>query len=223
RRGRIGNALACDIWRGAVNRFKHRRVGLGGVDIARGCQADAACNSACQVGQDIAEEVIGDNNVVALRIGDHVNSGGVDVVVVDLDLREFLGDIFYGALPQVTSVDQHVGLVHQGQLFATALGTVESIAYHALDAVAGVLRDLRGHLVLSTLTQSTAIARIQAFGTFANYDEVNLAGISQRRNRGWVQLGRTQVHVVIQCKAQLEQQTALQDPWRNLAWRTHGT
>src|SRR5699024_11040074 len=84
RRGRIGNALACDIWCGAVNRFKHRRVGLGGVDIARGCQADAACNSACQVGQDIDEEVIGDNNVVALRIGDHVNSGGVDVVVVDL-------------------------------------------------------------------------------------------------------------------------------------------
>src|SRR5699024_9411388 len=101
--------------------------------------------------------------------------------------------------------------------------TVEGMAYHEFDAGAGVLRDLRGHLVLSTLTQSTAIARIQAFGTFANHDEVNLAGISQRRNRGWVQLGRAQVHVVVQCKAQLEQQTALQDSWRNLAWRTHGT
>src|SRR5699024_11316811 len=115
------------------------------------------------------------DHVVALRIGAHVDGGGVDVVVVDLDLWEFLGDIFYGALPQVTSVDQHVGLVHQGQLLAATLGAVEAIAYHALYAVAGVLTDLRRYLVLCTLAQGTAVAGIQACGAFANHAEVMLA------------------------------------------------
>src|SRR5699024_6861047 len=158
----------------------------------------------CQVGQNVAEEVVSDNDVIARRVGNHVNGCSVDVVVVDFDVWKFRCDLINGALPQVTSVDQHVGLVHQGQLLTAVLRAVESITHNALNTVTGVLRNLRGHLMLSALAQGAAVAGVQALGAFADNDEVNLTWISQRRYRGWVQLRWAQVNMVVESKAQLQ-------------------
>src|SRR5699024_10151211 len=133
--GWIRNTLASDIWCRAVYWLKHRRVSTGGVNIARRRQADAACYCTCQVGQNVAKEVVGDDDVIARRVGNHVNGCSVDVVVVDFNLREFRCYLINGALPQVTSVDQHIGLVYQGQLLTAVLRAVESITHNALNTV----------------------------------------------------------------------------------------
>ena len=126
------------------------------------------------------------------------------MVVVDFDVWEFRCDLINGALPQVTSVDQHIGLVYQGQLLTAVLRAVESITHNALNTVTGVLRNLRGDFVLSALAQGAAVAGVQALGAFADHDEVNLTRISQRRYRGWVQLRWAQVNMVVESKAQLQ-------------------
>src|SRR5699024_1142100 len=105
--GRIRNALPSDIRRGTVHWLEHRRVSAGGVNIARGCQTDATGYSASQVSQNIAEEIIGDNHVIARWVSDHVDGCRIDVVVVDFNLGKFWRNLINGALPQVTSVDQH--------------------------------------------------------------------------------------------------------------------
>ena len=120
-RGRgIGDALAGDVGRRAVHRLEHARVGPGNVEIAAGGQPDAAGDRRAEVGEDVAEKVVGDDDVEALRGGDEVHRRRVDVAVVDADLRKLLRYGVDGALPQATGVDQHVRLVHQGQLLLAA-------------------------------------------------------------------------------------------------------
>ncbi|EUA14067.1 hypothetical protein I553_7187 [Mycobacterium xenopi 4042] len=99
RRGRVSDALTGDIGRAAVDRFEHRRVGAGGVDIAAGGQADAAAHRRRQVGDDVAEQVVGDDDVEPARVGDQVNRRRVDVLIGHLDLRELLTDLIDGPRP----------------------------------------------------------------------------------------------------------------------------
>ena len=56
---------------------------------------------ATEVGEDVAEQVVGDDHVVALRVLDEVDARSVDVVVRRLDLGYSAGDFVERALPQV--------------------------------------------------------------------------------------------------------------------------
>ncbi len=87
RGSRVGDALARDVGGTAVHRFKHRRVGSGRVDIAAGGQADSAAHRSGEVGDDVAEKVVGDDDVEPAGIGDHIDGGRVDVLIGDLDVR----------------------------------------------------------------------------------------------------------------------------------------
>ena len=77
-------------------------------------------DGAAEVGEDVAEEVVGDDHVVAPGSCDEVDAGGVDVVVGGLDVGVLGGDLVEGPLPQVAGEGQHVGLVHQRQVLAGA-------------------------------------------------------------------------------------------------------
>src|SRR5699024_11673576 len=177
RGARVGNPLPGDIRGRTVHGLEHGGVVVGRVDIARGGQADAAGHRARQVGQNVSEEVIGDDDVVAGWVGDYVDGRGVDVVVVHLDVREFLTDRLDGTLPQATGVDEDIGLVDPGQLFAALLGAAEGVADDALNAEPGVLADLAGDLVVGAFAQGAAVAAVEALSTFADDHEVDLAGV----------------------------------------------
>ena len=56
--------------------------GAVGVEVGRGGVADAPGHRAGQVGDDVAEQVVGDDHVVAVGVLHQVDAGGVDVVVV---------------------------------------------------------------------------------------------------------------------------------------------
>ena len=135
---RVGDALAGDVVGGAVHRLEERRPGAGRVEVGRGGEADAAADGAGQVGQDVAEEVVGHDDVVALRLLDQVDARGVDVVVVPGDVGELGRDLVDGALPQVAGEGEHVGLVDQGQVAAgSPRRQIEGEADAALGAHAG--------------------------------------------------------------------------------------
>ena len=146
-----------------------------------GRQADAAGDGSSEVGEDVAEEVVGDDDVEAGGVGDHEDRGGVDVQVVVGDLGEFLGHGLDSALPQVPGEDQDVVLVDQGDVLARTLaGAAEGITDNALHAVGGVEGDLGGNLVRGAGAQGAAVAHIGTFGTFADHDEIDGAGVGQR-------------------------------------------
>ena len=58
---------AGDVGRRAVHRLEQRRAGAVGVEVGRRRQPDAAGDGAGQVGEDVAEQVVGDDHVVAAR------------------------------------------------------------------------------------------------------------------------------------------------------------
>ena len=125
-----------------------RGRGAVGVDVAGGREADAAGDGGGEVGDDVAEEVVGDDHVEARRVGGHEDHRRVDVHVVGGDVGELRGDLLEQPPPDRAGVDQHVGLVDQRELLArAALGAGERVADDPLDAERGVDRDLGGDLV----------------------------------------------------------------------------
>ena len=127
------------------------------------------------------------------------------------DLRVFLGHLVDDALPHVAGVDQHVLLVHEGHVLPALHGQLEGVTYHALHAVGGVDGDFGGHLVRGATADGAAGTAVQAFGAFTHDHEVDVTRVGERRGNALVQLGRTQVHVLVQVEAELEQQAAFQN------------
>ena len=77
---RIGQILARDRRRRAVHRLEHRR--LAGMNIAAGGHAQAALQSGGEVGDDVAEHVIGHDHVEGPRIAHHLHAERVHVHVL---------------------------------------------------------------------------------------------------------------------------------------------
>ena len=142
----VGSAMRCpgDVGSRTVHRLEHAGERAVGVDVARGRQADAAADRAGQVGEDVAEEVVRDDDVESSRVGDEEDRRGVDVQVVDRDIGILGRHRVDRALPERPGEDEHVGLVHERELLARASGCRgERVAHDALDPERGV----DGHLV----------------------------------------------------------------------------
>ena len=187
-----------DVGGRAVDGLEQRRPGAGGVEVARRRPADAAGDRAAEVGEDVAEEVVGDDDVVAARVLDEVDAGGVDVVVGGGDVGELGRDRLERALPQVAGEREHVGLVDQREVLALArLREVERVAHAPLDAHAGVHRALRRDLVRRALAQEPALAGVGTLGVLADDDHVD--AVVQRARTG---RERAQVDVEVELEAE---------------------
>ena len=171
---RVGRAGAGDVVGGAVHRLEQRRAGAGRVQVGRGGEADPAGDGAGEVGEDVAEEVVGDDDVVARGPLDQVDAGRVDVVVVTAHPGVLGGHLVDGPLPQVAGEGEDVGLVHEGEVMpgSRLRGELEGEADAALDPHAGVDRALGGHLVGRALAQEAALAGVGTFGVLPDDDEV---------------------------------------------------
>ena len=89
----VGSALRCPAMSGAEPCTGSNMLGVVplGVDVAAGGQTDAAGDGAGQVGQDVAEQVVGDDHVEPGRIGGQQDRRRVDVQVVDGDVGKLGG------------------------------------------------------------------------------------------------------------------------------------
>src|SRR5699024_3587264 len=95
--------------------------GARDVQVARCCQADATGYSGGQVGNNVAEHVVGDDDIKPARIGGHEDGGRIHVQVVMGDVRVFCCDLVDDAVPQMSGVDQHVMFVDQCHVLAFAV------------------------------------------------------------------------------------------------------
>ena len=201
-----------------MHRLEHGRIRARGIDVSGGSKANTASYRDRQIGQNVSKKVIGDNNVIARRLCHHINSRSINMLVIHPNLWKLGGDFINGALPQPTSIDQDICLVHQGQMLTALRCPRKRIAYYTLHAETSILRYLAGHLVLSSLSQGTAVSTVQTLGTFAHHNEIDIARFSERRGSGGIEPGGAQVHVMIQRKPHLKQQSPLQHTWWHLTW-----
>jgi len=88
RRSRIGDSPTGDVRRGAVDGLEHGGVTAAGVDVSAGSQADAAGYGGPDVGEDVAEEVVRDDDIEATRLADEEHGSSIDVAVIDGDVGE---------------------------------------------------------------------------------------------------------------------------------------
>ena len=127
------------------------------------------------------------------------------------NFRIFLGDLIDDALPHVSGVDEHVLLVHEGHMLPALHGQLEGVTHHTFHAVGGV-DGLVADLVRGAAANRSAGAAVQAFGAFTHHDEVRYHRVGERGGHALVQLGRTQVDVLVEIETELEQQARSRMP-----------
>jgi hypothetical protein len=163
-----------------------------------------------EVGDDVAEQIVGDDDVEAAGVGDHVDGRRVDVLIGDFDVGEVLADLGDGPRPQRAGERQHVGLVHQRQVLAPLGRPAERVTHHALHAERGVQAHLGGHFVRGADADRAARAGVWPLGALAHDHEVDGGIACQRAVDTRKQPRRTQIDVMVELEAQPEQQPALQ-------------
>jgi len=117
---RVGDALSGDVGRGTVDGLEER--GLAGVNVGGRCEAEAAGELRGEVRDDVAEKVVGDDDVELAGIADKFHGEGVDVEVAGVDFGIFGAEGFEGALPEVASEGHGVGLVGHAEAEGLARG-----------------------------------------------------------------------------------------------------
>ena len=116
----IGNSLARDVRRGAVDRLVEIDLAA---DAGRGQHAERAGNDGRLVGENVSEEIFREHHIVAGGLGDDVHGEGIHQGVLERDLGEFGGDAGDHLTPEARGL-QHVGLIDGDQLLAAALRRV---------------------------------------------------------------------------------------------------
>jgi folate-binding protein YgfZ len=209
---RIGHVLTRDRRGRAVDRFEHRS--LSGMNVAAGGHAKASLQAGGQVGDDVAEHVIRDDDVELAGIADHLQAERVNVHMLRGDLRIFARDFLEHALPQASRVSHGIGLIAHEDLLArraiepsVVLAILEGMADDTLSTLVRVDVFLDRDFVAGTLFEYAASIRVNAFGVFADDDEIDVLrlDILQGAERRVEQPDRTDVGVEIHLEAHAKQ------------------
>src|SRR5262249_62207275 len=90
-----------DVGSRPVHGLEDGRAGAGRVQVGRRGATDPARHRAGEVGEDVAEEIVGDDHVVPAGILHEVDAGGGDVVVTGPHVRMLAGDVVERTPPEV--------------------------------------------------------------------------------------------------------------------------
>ena len=178
------------------------------MDVAGGGHAQPALQGRPDVGDDVAEHVVGHDHLELRRVEHHLHGQVVREEVDGLDARVLVRDVLEHALPEVVGVDEHVGLVRHHDLRTSAgLGVVEGVADDPRHALARVDVHLRRDLVRCALLEIPAHHHVEAFRVLAEDHEVDVLGrdVLQRAELGVEEPHRTVVHVQVEAEPHAEQ------------------
>ena len=193
------------------------------MDVCGGSEAEAAGELRGEIADDVAEEIVGDDDVELARVADEFHCEGVDVEMAGVDVGIFGADGSEDALPEVAGVGHGVGFVGHadaqglggrgaGRLEAGAtcgvgLGVLEGVADDALDPLAGVDVFLDGDFVGRVFLEEAAHADVKALGVFAEDDEADVVGgdIAKRGVAGMEEFGGAGVDEEIEFEAEAEE------------------
>ena len=209
RADRVGDALAGDVGRRAVNRLEHRRVRPLGVDVAARRHAEAARDRRADVGQDVAEQVRATMTSSVCGCVTMRAASASTWYLRNSTSGSPCATIVHDLVPQHHRVLQRVRLGGAGQHLARPRRRqLERVARDALDAVAREDAGLLGHFVRRADVQAAADAGVLALGVLAHADHVDVGGaaVGERRGDARQQPHRPQVHVLVEALAQRQDQ-----------------
>ena len=180
---RIGDALARDVRRGAVDRLEQRRKRALGIDVRRRRDADGAAHRRPEVGQNVAEQVRADDDVEATRAAARSARSECRCGTGRCGCRDSAAAIARKRSSQYGMViEMPFDLVAEVTCFAGRLPRqLEGEAQDAVHALAREHRLLEHDLALGALEHAPADRRVLAFGIFAHDDEIDVAGLAVRR------------------------------------------
>src|ERR1700733_10307096 len=165
---------------GTMNWLEHRRFPR--MNIATGSHTQPALQSSCEVGDDIAEHVVGDDDVELARVANHLHAKSVNVHVLSGNLWIFGTYFFEDSLPEASRVRHGVGLIAHQNLasrrpveFGVLLAVFEGVANDALDTFAGVDVLLGSDFVRSSLLKHSPGIGVNALCVFAEDNKIDIS------------------------------------------------
>ena len=179
-----------------------------GMDVPGGGEAESAGKLGGQVTHDVAEKIVGDDDVELSWVADEFHGQSVDVEVAGLDVRILGTNGFEGALPKITRKGHGVGFVGHAKAFELVrTRVIEGEAEDALDAFARVDVFLSGDFVGSSLFEEAASTHIDAFGVFPEDDETNVVdgAVFERGEAFMEKLRGTGVNEKVELEAQAQE------------------
>jgi len=203
---RVRNSLPGDVGGRAVDGLEKR--GASGMDVAGGGEAESAGEFGGQVADDVAEEIVGDDDVELAGIANEFHGESVDVEVAGFDVGIFGANGFEGALPEIAGEGHGVGFVgHAKTLEFVGAGIVKGEADNALDTFAGIDVLLSSDFLRSSLLEEAAGTDVDAFGIFPKDDEANIvaSAIFQRGEALVEQFGGAGVDEEVELEAKTEE------------------
>ena len=222
RADRARRPLARVLRRRSVDRLEHRHPAR--VDVAGASGAEAAADRGTEVGDDVAEEVRGDDDAELLGLLHEPHAGRINVHRVRLHVGILLRDRLEDLAPEL--LDRHgVRFVDEGDLLAIAEpGALEGVARDPLDPAAGEDHVDGDALVRRALAGPGAFAAVHVLGVLAQDEDVDvlLGLVLQRGEPRVVQDERPEVDVEVESPAEPEDDVRLEHASRD-ARVTHRT
>jgi hypothetical protein len=184
---RIGDALPRDIGRAAVHRFVERCAPAGLIDRAqrrRGQHAERARCHCRAIGQDVAENIVGDDDVELRRRPYQLHRAIVDIQVAQCDVGKFgVAQGLHFLAPQHSRL-HHVRLVDRAHLAAARARELEGEPCDAADFGRSIgLRIEAAPLAVGQGFDAARLAEIDAADEFTHDDEIHALeqAVLQRR------------------------------------------
>jgi len=213
RRERVREVLAGDVGRAPVHGLEHpaaarlhvRPACVVGAHVGARGHPEASLQGRAEIGDDVAEEVVRDDHVVALGRAHHLQAEGIDVHVTSLDARVLLGHLVEAAAPEAVRVGHRVGLVgHVHALLAVLDGVREGRADDALDALAGVHVLVDRDLVRRALLEVAADVDVDALRVLPEHDHVAVLGSLAAQGHEGVREAHDGAHVAVEVEAEAQ-------------------
>ncbi|CDN41806.1 Glutamine amidotransferases class-II [Paenibacillus sp. P22] len=182
-RDRVGDALASDIRRRAVDRLVQAEAAFAEGSGAQ--HADGARQHGSLVAQDIPEHVLRHDDVEARRTAKQLHGAVVDEHMLKLHLRILRRDPVHDLAPEAGSL-QHVGFVDGGKPLAARHGDVERLAHDALHLLHVVHAGVDRLLAMLSLA-AELLAEVDAARQLAHDDQVGTLQHFRLQGRGILQ------------------------------------
>ncbi len=125
------------------------------------------------VGEDVAEEVLCEDDVEVAGDVHDVHRHGVDELVLEGDVGVVLCDLGDGGAPELGDLED-VGLVDGGDLLAALAGEFEGYASYADDLFAGVAHGVDGFVGVTI--PPAGLAEVEAAEQLADEEDVDVFG-----------------------------------------------
>ena len=168
----IGNPLARDIRRAAVNRLVETRIRTDG---CRRQHTDGTTDHSGLIGENVAEKVSCHNHVELRGADGELHRAVIHIEIVERDFRISFGHLRRRTAPQARGC-KHVRLIDGRDLAAAQLRRFKGELRDAFDLRHGIVLEIPGALAALVLLGLAFVAEIDSADELTHDDEIDPLG-----------------------------------------------